>query len=58
MWRVQEVEEYGEKHLAGLPHDEVLGDPDWGQVERLTQLDISSIIPDSKEVKQVGRSST
>lgn len=41
----QEIEQYGENHLAHLKHDNLLGNPDWDRVMRVTKMDVSSIIP-------------
>ncbi|GMH39853.1 hypothetical protein BSKO_07757 [Bryopsis sp. KO-2023] len=50
---VKEVEQYGETHLAHLKHDNLLGNPDWDRVMKLTKMDVSTIIPSHAVCTQV-----
>ena len=51
---IREVEEYGERHLEHLKYDEILGDPDWDEVNKLTELDASQVLPDINQIQKVG----
>lgn len=39
--------------MEHLKYDEILGDPDWDKVNKLTELDASSVLPNIKEIKRV-----